>query len=216
MVDSKKWDMIIKEFLDYHMDEEMLRLGYKRRKTSLKYERKVDETKQIIEIVRHFNPSYKKDSDVHIYPMVQIENFKISSIALDMVGNVELLSNSPEVIIRQPIDLLAPKEYRNQWYVSGEDQLVTTLKEIKGFVLNWVIVFLDQYSSPEGIVKGYRENDSRPANTERWYIYVAASYYCLGDLKGALNVLKEEFNSLGKQKRYSNAFDYLVSRLEME
>ncbi|ANY67519.1 hypothetical protein BBD42_14330 [Paenibacillus sp. BIHB 4019] len=214
MVDSKKWDVLIKEYLEKNMDEEMLNIGYKRRKTSLKYERNLDGTVQFIEIIRYYNPSYKKDSDVHIYPMVQIKNSNISSIALDMVENAELLSNSPEVILRQPIDSLAPKENRNQWYACGEEQLISILKEMKAFVLEWVTVFLKQYSSAEGIVKGFKENDSRPANTERWYIYVAASYCYLGDLNAALNVLEEKFNSLGKKKRYFKAFNYLEIRLK--
>lgn len=200
---------LLKLMLEEKLDSSLFEYGFNRRSNSVKYTRVIGETKQIIDMVMYVSPSYSREDDAHLYPMLEIRIPSINKIARQLAGDDLLLANTPDITLRQVIELTAPKEDRNLWFASGRGEFMKTGDLIREFMEKWLLPFLDQYSSPEGIVEGYKDKDPRPMNQEMWYLYIAAAYLALGKRESALKVLEDRFKTVGAKRRFQNAFNFL-------
>lgn len=173
---------------------------FKRSKNSILYKRSIDSTRQYIEMNMFYKPKYAPDSIAHIYPWVKIEIPEVNVHASNMVKDKILLANNPEITIRQPIDTLLPKEKQSRWLISGEKETIELGNTIGEFISKWVFVFLNDYNSAAGIVIGYEQRDKRPLLSEKWILYITASYIAIGNLEKAEQTLNENFSRPGLRK----------------
>lgn len=206
----KQWLLsMLKEKIDPLCDTQKL----KRSKNSTVYKRNNESAIQYIEMNMFVKPKYAPESIAHIYPWVKIEIPEVNVHANNMVKDKILLANTPEITIRQPIDTLLPKEYQSRWLISGEKETKELGNEIGEVFSKWVFVFLDDYNSANGIVMSYEQQDKRPLLSEKWILYITASYIAIGNIEKAEQTLNDNFSRPGLRKKYESAFEY-VSKLK--
>jgi hypothetical protein len=209
LITKNQIDSWVQDIMSNFLDEYLSKFGFVRKKKSIKYIRMINDGKQEIEITVFVKPNYAKDANAHVYPNVTIVLPNINKISLDMVGEKTLLANAPEITLRQPIDLLADKDQRERWFLYDESSVLKIGPVIKQYLDERVIQFLDDYSTPEGIIKSYESNDKRVMAQDHWYIRVAACYILLNRLKEAQEVLFDRFSSQASRRRYQRVFEYL-------
>lgn len=203
----KQWLLsMLNEKIDPLCDTQNL----KRSKNSTVYKRNIQSATQYIEMNMFVKPKYAPDSIAHIYPWVKIEIPEVNVHANNMVKDKILLANTPQITIRQPIDTLLPKEYQSRWLISGEKETIELGNEIWEVFSKWVFVFLDDYDSAEGIVRGYEKQDKRPLLSEKWILYITASYIAIGNIEKAEQTLNDNFSRPGLRKKYESAFEYVL------
>ncbi|KGX83103.1 hypothetical protein N783_08450 [Pontibacillus marinus BH030004 = DSM 16465] len=204
---------IVKEKTIAMMEKELDALlkakGFSRRKNSTKYLRNFKESSQGVELTTIINPKYQSHAEAHLYPWIKIEVPNVNKIALNMVGDEKLLANKPDITLRQPLETLIPKSYQKRLFFYEDEGYLQIGEKLKFYMINWVFNFLDEVSTAKGIVKSYENKDARPLKSDQWIIYVTASYISLDEYDKAKKVLEDNFSSIGKQKRYREAFNYL-------
>ena len=201
-----KW---LHEMMSTILDEYLAVHGFSRKKNSNRYIRIINDVKQEIEITTFYKPHYAKEVNAHIYPNLVIVFPRINKIALDMVSDRTLLANEPDITLRQPIDFVAPNDQRDRWFLHERNSIAAVGQSIINFLDKWVIQFLNDYSTPEGIIKCYEADDKRTLAQDHWYIHVAACYVVLNRLEDAKKVLFERFFRQASRIRYKKAFNYL-------
>lgn len=200
--------VIVKEMMKNELDSFLEQYGFSRKKNAMKYVRATGEANQEIEMTLFLKPKYEKSADAHIYPNLSVTMPSVNKISLDMVGDKLLLANAPDITLRQPVELVAPKECRIRWFIRGDNRIEAISSSMKDFFEKWVLEFLNCYETPLDIVKCYEKQDRRVILQEHMYIHIAAAYVVLGDSKNALEVLKKNFHSKVAIKRYAKAFEY--------
>ena len=192
-------------------DEVLKKHGFKRRKGSLTYIRRLEELRQEIVMEAYFFPKYQPGAEIHISPSLRLFDDLLSDVALKLVhGNKRLLANSPETILNQPIEFAAPKDTNARWFASGYDKIKQCVLGIVLFIEKWVIPLLDDLKTREDLVRAYESNDKRLLKQRHWYIFIVAVKVVQGDLGGAFAVWKSSFDSPGLKKRYAVIFDSLA------
>jgi hypothetical protein len=195
------------------LDEFLYGFGFQRRKNSVNYIRKMNEMVQEISFLFHYKPRYQPGADAHIYPMLKLSEPKVCKVALDMVaGQKLLLANAPEIIVNQPIEITAPKEYHVRWFATNPTEFDQKIIEIRSFIERWAVPFLQDYSGLKGITDSYDSNDERVLRQQHWYIFVAASYVLMGKIAEATKVIEEKFGKPGLRSRYGCLFEFLESK----
>ena len=199
---------LVKEMMKNELDSFLEQHGFSRKKNTMKYVRTAGEANQEIEMTLFLKPNYEKTADAHIYPNLTVTMASVNKISLDMVRDKLLLANAPDITLRQPVELVAPKECRVRWFVKGDNWIEAVGSSMKDFFQQWVVEFLKCYATPLDIVNCYEKQDKRVILQEHMYIHIAAAYIVLGDSKSALEVLQKNFHSKVAVKRYAKAFEY--------
>ena len=180
------------------LDEPLKTVGFTRNKRSLVYNRTINDAEHRITFVVHSHPKYQPGAEAHIYPALQIGLPQVCEVALALVkGDKLLLANAPDIIVGQPIEFTAPKDKRQQWFATGNEQFGAACESIKAFLFNWVLPFLSEVSTPADLVKIYETNDERMMKLQHWHIRIAAAYQVLGQIDKAREVVRRHFGSLG-------------------
>ncbi len=193
------------------LDEPLKAVGFTRKKRSLVYVRDLNEAEQRITLSIHSHPRYKPGAEAHIYPSLQLVMPCVSEVALALVkGAKMLLAGTPEIVLGQPIDFVAPKDAHVRWFATGDEQFVAACDSIRAFLTRWVLPFLSEVSRPADLLRLYETDDARIMKTERWHIFVVAAYHVVGRLGSGREVVRQEFGSPGLRKRYAPLFESLV------
>ena len=199
--------------LSERLDDFLATEGFRRRKNSLKYSRSVLRAKQYIELAFQFRPTYEPDAVAHILPVLTVKIPEVNAIAIEMVaGDSWLLANAPELTIRQPIDMAAPKEHHTRWFFSDENSGRDAVCAIREFIACWGLPFLNDFTSPESITTALENDDSRLLKQQHWYIYAAAAYLAEGKRDAARDLLSAKFDSPGLKEKFHRAFE-IVERV---
>jgi len=209
MATKKEIMNILLEVLDSHLDEFLLESRFNRRKNSLVYTRNINEVIQELNIQLNVKPKYQPGVDAHIYPMIKLVIPRISEIALEMVAGKKIfLANTPEIILYQPMEMTAPKEYHVRWFASDKSEFISAILQINNYINIWAQKFLEDYSTVYGITNGYESNDERVMRQQHWYIYVAAAYILVNRKAEAQKIIEEKFGLPGLRKQFSFLFEY--------
>lgn len=199
------------ETLADSLDEPLKAVGFDRNRRSLVYARKVNGAEHKITFTNHSHPNYQPGAEAHIYPSLQISMPQVCEAALALVkGDKLLLANAPDIIVSQPIEFTAPKDKRQQWFATGNEQFGAACESIKTFLFDWVLPFLSQVSTPADLVRIYETNDDRMMKLQHWHIRIAAAYQVLGQTDKAREVVQRHFGSLGLRRRYAPLFTSLA------
>ncbi|MDP4144747.1 MAG: hypothetical protein Q8936_09775 [Bacillota bacterium] len=199
---------LVKEMMKNKLDSFLELHGFSRKKNTMKYVRTTREANQEIEMTLFLKPNYEKGAYAHIYPNLTVTMPSVNKISLEMAGDKLLLANAPDITLRQPLELVAPKECRIRWFVKGDNWMEGVGSSMKAFLQKWVLEFLNGYATPLDIVNCYEKQDRRVIIQEHMYIHIASAYIILGDSKSALEVLEKNFHSKVAIKRYAKAFEY--------
>jgi hypothetical protein len=193
------------------VDEALAREGFSRRRGTLAYRRKLNESEQTLNFVVNCFPQYQPSMDAHIQPWVQISLPAISEISLRLLkGDKALLANCPELILNQPVDFLAPKDVHHRWFAKSSEDYLETCKSILSFLQEWAIPFFSELSTSTDLVKLYQTHDARVLTQKHWYVFVVAALIGLGERERALDVAQREFAAPLLRKRYAPLFESLA------
>lgn len=213
----------ILKMLATRLDERLSRHGFKRNPKSLEYRRRVPEATQVIFIDFESHPSSDPSADTHIYPWTFIGIPAAYELALQMVSDPSLLRGDRDKTLTQPIDWAAPKGQRPRWYLTGEEQIVNAGHSIGDYIERWVLPFLNEFSSLQGLVRAFETNDvvgvdqfveeRRTFVQESTSVCVAAAYLLLGNPKAAMRVLEQKLGRSDLRKQYAKAFEFVAQKL---
>ncbi len=195
------------------LDERLARHGFKRNPRSLEYRRTVPGAKQVIWMDFESHPSSDPRADAYVYPWTFAELPVVENLALEMVGNPDLLENCRHKTLGQPAEWAAPKGQRTQWYLTGEDAIMNAGDSMGDYIERWVIPSLDAFSSPEGLVRAFESNDERTGFHYVSVVFVAAAYLLLGNPEAALRALDQKLVQPHLRERYAKAFDFVRRKL---
>ena len=73
---------VMNDMMENYIDEFMATYGFYRRGKSLNYSRKINDTKQQIEMIFHIKPSYQSGAIMHIYPWMSVYFPKVNELAI--------------------------------------------------------------------------------------------------------------------------------------
>ncbi len=191
------------------LDEPLARYGFARTAKAMDYHREVENVKQVIAINFQSHPSFYPGVDAYIYPWLVISIPHVDALALQLVRDPWLLDNDPCRTFSQPMDWAAPKVRRPTWTAIGEDKIIKAGDSILSFIEEWVLRFLSDYSTPEGIVRGFEGGDERPIMTRATFVRIAAAYLLLNNPEGAKRILDQKLGNSLFKKKYVNAFEYV-------
>jgi hypothetical protein len=188
------------------LDPILAPLGFKRGERSLMYSRTFPATKHEFHLSFQSSPSYAPKATMHLLPTVLIRMPSIGETALQLVGDPLLLANAPDVIVAHQIQNLIPKSTGRHWYISGPDSARVALEEVSGCFTRWIEPFLQDYSSPGGLIRQYEAGDKRPLQQRHFFIFIAAAYVERGQRDRAAQVLDSHLGKPGLRKKYATAF----------
>lgn len=189
-------------------DSPLADFGFKRPAKGFCYTRKVGFAEHQIFIWVDYHPKFDLGAEVQFKPEMCLQMEVVSRVALELVrGNELLLGGFPEIITKQPVDFIAPKEMFVRWFARGANEMAECMQLIINFAKRWVIPFLDQLTSPEDLIKIYTENDTRITKPHHWYIFIAAAYLVLGQPNKAMEVLEVKLGSTGLRRDYAVVFE---------
>jgi hypothetical protein len=192
--------------LDFYLNAN----GFTRDKTSLEYVRPCDAGEQVLEMDFDFKPNMEPGASAYIYPWLRLTFPAVNRIALEMVDGVLSLIGAADITLRQPIDFVVPKGCRVRWFSYGrEEDYVLCVRSIKGYLEEWVIPFLDKYTTVDSLANYFTNKDDRIPAQRQFYIYVAAAYILLTQPAKAMQVLESNFGKAGPRRDYAKAFQYV-------
>lgn len=199
--------------LETGLDTFLAPLGFTRRKTSLIYVRELAEAVQKIEVAVEIHPADRLDSAAAVYPWLEVTIDAVEKLVLEMVdGDVSRLAGLPSGTLREPIEFTSAKAAHARWFVFQPDSVLGIVGEMKPFLQQWTLPFLDLYSTPIGICEAYDRGDTRVINDLAQKLRVAAAMVLCGRTADAISVMDKWFGKPGPRKRYQRVFDHLVAK----
>lgn len=192
------------------VDQALSEYDFKRRKGTLVYRRKLEESIQEIDFVTDFFPRYEQGAEAHIHPFFVWKIPSVSEEALRLVnGNKMLLANAPDILLKQPIEISAPTEKHERWFTKNADDYLQTGMAICSFIEQWLVDLLGALKNVDDLLEAYESSDDRLLKQQHWYVYVTAAYFLKGKLEKARSVMESHLGNPGLRKRYSAVYDNL-------
>ena len=199
--------------LERGLDAWLLQFGFIRRKSALVYARELAESVQKIEIAVEIHPKDRPDSAAAVYPWLEVSMAAVDKLALEMIGgDVALLPGLPGGTLKEPIEFASAKAAGARWFIFQSDSVPGIVGEMKSFLQQWTIPFLNLYSTPAGICEAYDRGDARVINDLAQKLRVAAAMVLCGRTADAIGVMDRWFGKPGPRKQYQRVFDYLTAK----
>jgi len=196
--------------LDGTADHALFEHGFKRRKGSIVYKRMFAESTQEIVFATDFFPSYEQDAEAHIHPFFVWKIPSVSEKALRLTnGKKILLANAPDILIKQPIEISAPKKYHERWFAKSFEDYSKAGVAICSFIEQWLIDLLESLQSVDDLLKAYESSDDRLLKQQHWYVHITAAYLLKGEQEKAQSVMRDHLGSPGLKKIYSPVYENL-------
>lgn len=210
MSDIKQAKANLLKMLDGPVDQALLNLGFKRRKGTLLYRKELPESVQDIEFATDFFPRYEEGAEAHIHPLLVWRIPSVSEEALRLVGgNKMLLANAPDILLKQPIEVCAPKENHERWFAKGQEDYPKVGITIGSFINKWLIDFLGNMQCIDDLLQAYESSNVYILKQQHWYVFVTAAYMLRGAPDKARMVMEKHLGNSGLRKRYSLVYDNL-------
>lgn len=210
MNDIKLAKASLLNMLEGSVDQALLAHSFKRRNGSTVYKRKLIESIQEIDFVADFFPRYESGAEAHIHPVLTWKIPVVSEEALRLVGgNKMLLANAPDLLLKQPIEICAPKEHHDRWFTKKQDDYVLVGNSICAFMEKWAYGLLNDIQTVNDLVNAYESSDSRLLKQQHWYVFVVAAYLLQGECEKAKSVMEEHLGNPGLKKRYAAVYAHL-------
>jgi len=197
-------------------DSAFLEMGFKRRTRSFKYIRNIKEAKQILLIHGKCWPRHPSEAELHIYPYMFLSIKSVEKALTSLISpesltspNLKFLLNGSNIIIGQPIDLIAQKIERASWYVNNIEEMQEAILKIIDFFRRRVLVLFDEMTTTEDLINFYDKENDWIINPEHWHLKIAAAYLAKENLQGAQKILEEHLGKLGQRMIYAPIFEKL-------
>lgn len=204
---------LIEALLAAYVDPDVSCRGFKRRAGSRTFKRRSGEAQQELLFDYDAYPAYAPGADAHLLPTVRVSLPRVSEVAIRMVGgNAVLLGGAADLVIAQPFDTLVVGKASPRWLIAS-DTVASVGANLLTFIDRWVVPFVDEYNSVDGLIGGYERGDTRLLFQQHTFVFIAAAYAARGELKLAQDVLDRKLGTAGLRKRFAPVFEYLETNL---
>lgn len=197
---------VMNDMMENYIDEFMATYGFYRRGKSLNYSRKINDTKQQIEMIFHIKPSYQSGAIMHIYPWMSVYFPKVNELAIQMINDINLVAGLDKSTIRQPIQISTDSE---RWMLTHEDDCKSLAEQICEFLKTYTIPLLYSLEKISDFIQIFEKKDKRVMMGDAQYVFIIAAYVLQSEYEKAKVVLEERFGKAGPRRRYASLFTYL-------
>lgn len=196
--------------LEEFVDQPLSTKGFKRRKGSTIYKRKLTDSIQEVDFVADFFPKCELGAEAHIHPVFIWKIPSVTDEAVRLVGgNKMLLANAPDIILKQPIEICAPKDSHTRWFAKSSEDYMLLGNSICSFIEEWLYDLLESLQNADDLIKSYEVSDERLLKQQHWYIFVSAAYSLKDEIDKAKSVMVAHLGNPGLRKRYSSVYERL-------
>ena len=197
---------VMNDMMENYIDEFMATYGFYRRGKSLNYSRKINDTKQQIEMIFHIKPSYQSGAIMHIYPWMSVYFPKVNELAIQMIKDINLVAGLDRSTIRQPIQISTDSE---RWMLMHEDDCKSLAEQICEFLKTYTMPLLYSLEKISDFIQIFEKEDKRVMMGDAQYVFIIAAYVLQSEDEKAKVVLEERFGKAGPRRRYASLFTYL-------
>ena len=197
---------VMNDMMENYIDEFMATYGFYRRGKSLNYSRKINDTKQQIEMIFHIKPSYQSGAIMHIYPWMSVYFPKVNELAIQMINDINLVAGLDRSTIRQPIQISTDSE---RWMLMHEDDCKSLAEQICEFLKTYTMPLLYSLEKISDFIQIFEKEDKRVMMRFAQYVFIIAAYVLQSEYEKAKVVLEERFGKAGPRRRYASLFTYL-------
>lgn len=183
--------------------------GFQRRARSLRYDRRLPECVQSVEVCIEHTPKDNPNAAAAIYPWLTVKVPGVDAVANEMTGGDESLLTSAAPTLHQPIELVSPKGIGARWYFYQPDSVITAIGEFDAFARRWLFPFLDEYSSAKSIVAMHRANDERVLHDQDQFLRVVAAMVHCEEYRSANEMLNAQFGRPAMRRRFAPVFAFV-------
>jgi len=185
--------------------------GFARKKRTLRYRRKCYAGEQWIYVYFKL-PHYSDDQSLcHIELDIGASLPDVNDMAVNLVeGKTQLVGFSPDVTYALPVGLCGPEHALKQWRPRNIDELNKQMQEMIDYLRQFGLPFLDEYSTPESLVRGYLNGDQRFMKGHTFVLSVIAAAICTNQTSTAKEIAEIALGtSAGIRRRYAVLFERL-------
>lgn len=197
---------VMNDMMENYIDEFMATYGFYRRGKSLNYSRKINDTKQQIEMIFHIKPSYQSGAIMHIYPWMSVYFPKVNELAIQMINDINFVAGLDRSTIRQPIQISTDSE---RWMLMHEDDCKSLAEQICEFLKTYTMPLLYSLEKISDFIQIFEKEDKRVMMGDAQYVFIIAAYVLQSEYEKAKVVLEERFGKAGPRRRYASLFTYL-------
>lgn len=197
---------VMNDMMENYIDEFMATYGFYRRGKSLNYSKKINDTKQQIEMIFHIKPSYQSGAIMHIYPWMSVYFPKVNELAIQMINDINLVAGLDRSTIRQPIQISTDSE---RWMLMHEDDCKSLAEQICEFLKTYTMPLLYSLEKISDFIQIFEKEDKRVMMGDAQYVFIIAAYVLQSEYEKAKVVLEERFGKAGPRRRYASLFTYL-------
>lgn len=208
---SDKAKKIMCDMMENKIDDFMAMHNFHRKGKSLNYSKKINSTKQNVEMVFFSNPSYQPGAIMHVYPWMSVYFPEVNEIANRMINDINLVAGLDKNTIRQPIQILTDSE---RWMLLYEDDYNSLAEQICAFLEINTIPLLKSLEKISDFIEIYELKDKRVMMGDAQYVFIVSAYVLQGNYDKAKAVLEARFGKAGLRRRYASIFSYFENEIK--
>ena len=192
-----------------HADKTFESVGFQRRANSLRFDRKLPECLQSVEVCIEHTPKDNPNAAAAVYPWLTVSIPKVDRIAVDMTGGDATLLSPTSTTLHQPIEFTSPKGTSARWYLYQPDSVIAAVRDFEAYATRWLFEFLDEYSNAEGVIAMNRNGDERVLHDQDQFLRVIAALIGSGEHDAANEMLLAKFARPAMRRRFAPVFEFL-------
>lgn len=191
------------------LDPCLLRNGYVLDRLSQEYMKSRAESAHSLTLSFEFHPPQRPEVAMYLTPICRFRFPTVSKLATEMLDSDSDLIASPEIVLSQPLDVLASANETVYWYASSDDELALRLREIASIVESRLLSLFDECASIAGLLRLYESSDNRILWQQRSFVFVIAGYILNGHIDEARAALERHYGKARSRRQYANAFKFM-------
>jgi len=193
-------------------DDDIRSRGFKRAMFGTNYVKKSDVAKLEIEMF-FTTPRFSDDTSIaHIAPMVRVSFGSVEQLFDQAMAAVPgHVARKTKYCLNLGLGLIGPEGCHKEWRPVSEQDYLQKVCEIVVYVKQHAIPFLDRYSTPLAIAKGFREGKEELPRTDPWMIMAMCCAIESGKPELSEEIFEQKLRDKpGLLKKYEPAKLYLA------
>lgn len=207
---NDKAKKVMCDMMENKIDKFMSIYNFHRKGKSLNYSRRINSTKQNVEMLFFSHPSYHPGAIMHIYPWMSVYYPEVNEIANRMINDIKLVAGLKKNTIRQPIQIFTDSE---RWMLFHEDERSSLAEEICTFLETRTIPLLNRLEQISNFIEIYESKDKRVMMGDAQYVFIVSAYVLQCNYEKAKEVLEERFGKAGPRRQYESLFSYVDNEM---
>ncbi|MDP1660686.1 MAG: hypothetical protein Q8L55_02120 [Phycisphaerales bacterium] len=200
----------LRKSLASDLDSELAPRGFVRHSSLLLYVRKTASSIQKIDVAIEVHPKDRPSSAAALYPWLEVRIAPLDRLAAELARSKLInMPLSPICTLREPIEFTAAKKMNARWFIFQPDSVSAAVHEMRSFLLQWTLPFLDVYTTAADVCSAYDRKDERVINDTTQMLVVIAAMVACKRVDDAKSLAEQKFGKPGLRPRYQHLFDYL-------